>query len=156
MGSPIGRYERDLQRYRRDARRNPLYDESAFKQPFCVRTAIHQLEHMLAHNPTSVTQLLAMLNELGSVYARVTHSLTKDTRPGDAYLGPTTPHPRDLRQFVLFDVVGTGLPVLLTKRRNRQAAQDAFERHLKPLLRRAIEILKPLLDQTGGHPKAAA
>jgi hypothetical protein len=156
MGSPIGRYESDLQRYRSDARRRPWLNDDCFELPFCTRVTVAQIEHMLRRNPTSVTEMRQMLNELGSVFARVTHAMTRTTKPGEDYCGSTNPHPRDLRQFVLFDVVGTGLPVLLTKRRNRQAAQDAFERHLKLLLRRAIEILKPLLDQTGGHPKAAA
>lgn len=156
MGSPIGRYESDLQHYRSDARHRPWLNDDCFELPFCTRVAIGQVENMLQRNPKSFTEMRQMLSDLGSIFARVTHAMTRTTKPWEDYCGPTNPHPRDLRQFVLFDVVRTGLPVLLTEKRNRQAAQDAFERHLKPLLRRAIEILKPLLDQTGGHPKAAA
>lgn len=156
MGSPIGRYESDLQRYRSDARRRPWLNDDCFELPFCTRVAVAQIENILRRNPTSVTEMRQMLNELGSVFARVTHAMTRTTKPGEDYCGPTHPHPRDLRQFILFDVVQTGLPVLFTKKRNRQAAQDTFETHLKPLLHRAIEILKPLLDQTDDYTKATA
>ena len=46
MGSPIGRYERDLQRLRNEAIRSLWYDESAFELGFCTRTAVHQLMQM--------------------------------------------------------------------------------------------------------------
>jgi len=85
-----------------------------------------------------------MLNELGSVFARVTHAMTRTTKPGEDYCGPTDPHPRELRQYILFNVVSGGLPVLLTERRNKEAARATFEASVKPLLRRAIEILTPL------------
>ena len=156
MGSPIGRYERDLQRLRSKAIRSLWYDESAFELGFCTRTAIHQLMQMSCRQPTSVTELRAMLNEIGAIYARVTHSLTKNIRPGDEYTGPTSPHPRDLRQFILFDVIGAGLPILLADKRNRQAAQKSFEVHLKPLLQRAIEILTPLVERDKSNSKVAA
>jgi hypothetical protein len=116
---------------------------------FCVRTAIGQIEHMLQRNPTSVTEMRQILNELGSVFARVTHAMTRTTKPDEDYFGPTNPHPRDLRQFVLFDIVCTGLPTLLTEKRNRQAAQSTFEKNMRPLLERAIIILQPLLDTHG-------
>jgi hypothetical protein len=57
---------------------------------------------MLQRNPTSVTEMRQILNELGSVFARVTHATTRTTKPGEDYCGPTNPHPRDLRQFILF------------------------------------------------------
>jgi hypothetical protein len=144
MGSPIGRYESDLQRYRSDARRRPWLDDDCFELSFCARVAIEQIENMLQRSPASVTEMRQMLNELGSVFARVTHAMTRTTKPGEDYCGPTNPHPRDLRQFVLFDVVRAGLPVLLTEKRNRQAALNAFETHLKPLLYQAKELLAPL------------
>jgi hypothetical protein len=149
MGSPIGRYESDLKRYRSDSRRRPWLDDGCFELSFCTRVAIEQIENMLQRNPKSVTEMRQMLNELGSIFARVTHAMTRTTKPGEDYGGPTNPHPRDLRQFVLFDAVRTGLPVLLTEKRNRQAAQSTFEKNMRPLLERAIIILQPLLDTHG-------
>lgn len=148
MGSPIGRYESDLQRLRSDARKRPWSDDGCFELNFCVHGAIAQIEHMLQRDPTSVTEMRQILNELGSVFARVTHAMTRTTKPGEEYCGPTNPHPRDLRRFVLFDVVNGGLPVLLTEKRNKAAARASFEANVKPLLRRAIEILIPLRDGT--------
>jgi len=144
MGSPIGRYESDLRRYRSDARHRPWLSDDCFELPFCVRVAIDQIENMLQRNPSSVTKMRQMLNELGSVFARVTHAMTRTTKPGEDYCGPTNPHPRELRQFILLDVVSGGLPVLLTEKRNKGAARATFEASVKPLLRRAIEILTPL------------
>jgi len=106
--------------------------------------AIDQIENMLQRDAKSVTELRQMLNELGSVFARVTHAMTRTTKPGEDYCGPTDPHPRELRQYILFNVVSGGLPVLLTERRNKEAARATFEASVKPLLRRAIEILTPL------------
>jgi hypothetical protein len=88
-----------------------------------------------------------MLNELGSVFARVTHAMTRTTKPDEDYCGPTNPHPRELRQFILCDVVNGGLSVLLTEKRDKEAARATFEASVKPLLRRAIEILLPLTQQ---------
>lgn len=156
MGSPIGRYESDLQRYRGDAQRRPWLDDDCFELSFCARVALEQIKNMLQRNPTSVTEMRQMLNKLGSVFARVTHAMARTTKPGEDYFGPTNPHPRDLRQFVLFDAVYAGLPVLLTEKRNCQAAQKTFEAYLKPLLHRAIEMLKPLLDQGNDQPKSVA
>ena len=144
MGSPIGRYERDLQRYRSDARHRPWLNDDCFELPFCACVAINQIENMLQRNPSSVTKMRQMLNELGSVFARVTHAMTRTTKPGEDYCGPTNPHPRELRQFILLDVVSGGLPVLLTEKRDKEAARATFEASVKPLLRRAIEILTPL------------
>lgn len=144
MGSPIGRYESDLRRYRSDARHRPWLDDSCFELPFCVRVAVDQIENMLQRDPTSVTEILQILNELGAVFARVTHAMTRTTKPNGNYCGPTNPHPRQLRQFILCDVVNGGLPVLLTERRKKEAAKVTFEASVKPLLHRAIEILAPL------------
>jgi hypothetical protein len=144
MGSPIGRYESDLQRYRSDARRRPWLADDCFELVFCVRTAIRQIEHMLQRNPTSVTEMRQMLNELGSVFARVTHAMTRTTKPSEDYCGPTNPHPRDLCQFISIDTIRVGLTVVTTESRNKAAAKATFETAVKPLLRRAIEILAPL------------
>lgn len=144
MGSPRGRYESYLRRYRSDARHKPWLDGDCFELPFCARVAIDQIENMLQRDAKSVTELRQMLNELGSVFARVTHAMTRTTKPGEDYCGPTDPHPRELRQYILFNVVSGGLPVLLTERRNKEAARATFEASVKPLLRRAIEILTPL------------
>ena len=145
MGSPIGRYESDLQRYRSDARHRPWLDDYCFELPFCSRVAIDQIENMLQRNPSSVTEMRQMLNELGCVFARVTHAMTRTTKPGEDYCGPINPHPRELRQFILCDVVNGGLSVLLTEKRNKEAARATFEGSVKPLLRRAIAILVPLI-----------
>ena len=144
MSSPIGRYESDLRRYRSDARHRPWLDDDCFELPFCARVAANQIEDMLQRNPTSVTEMRQILNELGSVFARVTHAMTRTTKPGEDYCGPTNPHPRQLREFILFNVVSGGLPVLLTEKRNKEAARVTFDAAVKPLLRRAIEILTPL------------
>ena len=144
MGSPIGRYESDLRCYRSDARHRPWLDDDCFELPFCTRVAADQIENMLQRDPTSVTEMRQILNELGSVFARVTHALTRTTEPGEDYCGPTNPHPRQLREFILFNVVSGGLPVLLTEKRNKEAARVTFDAAVKPLLRRAIEILTPL------------
>lgn len=144
MGSPIGRYERDLKRYRSDARHRPWLDDDCFDLPFCARVAINQIENMLQRDLTSVTEMRQILNELGSVFARVTHAMTRTTKPGEDYRGPTNPHPRELRQFILFNVVSGALPVLLTEKRNKEAARATFETVVKPLLSRAIKILTPL------------
>jgi len=145
VGSPIGRYESDLRRYRSDARHRPWLDDDCFDLPFCARVAIDQIENMLQRNPSSVTGMRQMLNELGSVFARVTHAMTRTTKPGEDYCGPTNPHPRELRKFILCDVVNGGLPELLTERRNKAVARATFEGFVKPMLRRAIAILVPLL-----------
>ncbi len=144
MSSPIGRYESDLQRYRSDARHRPWLDDYRFELPFCARVAIDQVETMLKRDPTSVTEMRRILNELGSVFARVTHAMTRTTKPGEDYCGPTNPHPRELRQFILCDVVNGGLSVLLTEKRNKGAVRSTFETAVRPLLLRAIEILTPL------------
>lgn len=149
MGSPIGRYESDLRRYRSDARHKPWLDGSCFELPFCARVAINQIENMLQRDPTSVTEMRQILNELGSVFARVTHAMTRTTKPGEDYCGPTNPHPRELREFILCDVVSSGLPVLLTEKRNKAAARLTFGTNMKPLLEMAIIILQPLLDTHG-------
>ena len=149
MGSPIGRYESDLRRYRSDARQKPWLDDSCFYLPFCARVAIDQIENMLQRDPTSVTEMRQILNELGSVFARVTHAMTRTTKPGEDYCGPTNPHPRELHQFILCNVVSGGLPVLLTEKRNKAAARSTFETVVKPLLERAIISLQPLLDTHG-------
>ena len=146
MGTPIGRFESDLRRYRSDARHRPWLDDDCFELPFCARVAIDQIENMLQRNPSSVTEMRQMLNELGSVFARVTHAMTRTTKPGDDYCGPTRPHPRDLRQFILFDAVRTCSPVVTTVARNKDAARVTFEIAVKPLLRRAIAILAPLIS----------
>ncbi len=154
MGSPIGRYESDLRRYRSDARHRPWLDDDCFELPFCARVAAGQIENMLQRNPTSVTEMRQILNELGSVFARVTHAMTRTTKPDGEYCGPTNPHPRELRQFILCDVVNGGLSVLLTEKRNKEAARATFENVVKPLLRRAIAILLPLSsDKTLDKPK---
>ena len=85
MGTPIGRYESDLTRYRSDARNRPWLNDSSFELPFCARVAIDQIETMLQRNPTSVTEMRQMLNELGSVVARVTHDMTRTTKPDKDY-----------------------------------------------------------------------
>jgi hypothetical protein len=144
MGSPIGRYESDLKRYRSDARLRPWLDDSRFELEFCVRAAIEQIENMLQRNPTSVTEMRQMLNELGSIFARVTHAMTRTTKPGEDYCGPTNPHPRDLRQFILIDTIRVGLTVVTTESRNKAAASATFKTTVKPLLLRAVEILDPL------------
>ena len=149
MGSPIGRYESDLRHYRSDARHKPWLDDSCFELPFCARVAIDQIENMLQRDPTSVTEMRQMLNELGSVFARVTHAMTRTTKPGEDYCGPTNPHPRELRQFILCNVVSGGLPILLTEKHNKAAARSTFETNMKPLLERAIISLQPLLDTHG-------
>ncbi len=149
MSSPIGRYESDLRRYRSDARHRPWLDDDCFDLPFCARVAINQIENMLQRNPSSVTEMRQMLNELGSVFARVTHAMTRTTKPGGDYCGPTNPHPRELRQFILCEVVNGGLPVLLTERRNKGAARKTFKSSVQPLLLRAIEILTPLRERRG-------
>jgi hypothetical protein len=143
MGSPIGRYESDLKRYRSDARLRPWLDDSRFELEFCVRAAIEQIENMLQRNPTSVTEMRQMLNELGSIFARVTHAMTRTTKPGEDYCGPTNPHPRDLRKFILVDTIRVGLTVVTTESRNKAAARATFETDVKPLLRRAVEFLTP-------------
>ena len=104
---------------------------------------------MLQRDPTSITEMRQMLNELGSVVDRVTHAMTRTTKPGEDYCGPTNPHPRELRQFILCDVVSGGLPVLLTDKRNKGAARATFEASVTPLLRQAIEILTPLRQKSG-------
>ena len=43
MGSSIGRYERDLARYRSDARHRPWLDGDRFDLPFCARVAVGQI-----------------------------------------------------------------------------------------------------------------
>ena len=85
MGSPIGRYESDLRHYHRGARNRPWLDDDCFELPFCARVAIDQIETMLQRNPTSVTEMRQMLNELGSVVARVTHDMTRTTKPDKDY-----------------------------------------------------------------------
>jgi len=145
MGSPIGRYESDLRRYRSDARHRPWLDDSCFELPFCTSVAIDQIEHMLQRDPTSITEMRQMLNELGSVFARVTHAMTRTTKPGEDYCGPTNPHPRQLREFILFDTIRACLSTITTEKRNKNAARATFETVVKPLLRRAIEILTPLV-----------
>jgi len=144
MGSPIGRYESDLQRHRTEARRRPWLDDDCFELSFCTRVAINQIETMLQRNPTSVTEMRQILNELGSVFARVTHAMTRSTKPGEDYCGPTNPHPRDLRQFILIDAIRVGLSVVITESRNKAAARATFATAVKPLLRRAIDLLEPL------------
>jgi hypothetical protein len=144
MGSPIGRYESDLRRYRSDARHKPWLDDSCFELPFCALVAINQIENMLQRDPTSVTEMRQILNELGSVFARVTHAMTRTTKPGEDYCGPTNPYPRELRQFILFDTIRVCLSVAATEARKKDAARATFETAVKPLLRRAIEILTPL------------
>jgi hypothetical protein len=99
---------------------------------------------MLQRNPTSVTEMRQILNELGSVFARVTHAMTRSTKPGEDYCGPTNPHPRDLRQFILIDAIRVGLSVVITESRNKAAARATFATAVKPLLRRAIDLLEPL------------
>ena len=145
MGTPIGRYESDLQRYRSDARRKPWLDDDCFDLPFCARVAVDQIEHMIQRQPTSVTEMKQILNELGSVFARVTHAMTRTTKPGEDYCGPTMPHPRDLRRFILLDAVRAGIPVLLTKKRDSQAARTTFKAVIEPLLMRGIAIIEPLI-----------
>jgi hypothetical protein len=149
MGSPIGRYESDLKRYRSDARLRPWLDDSRFELEFCVRDAIEKIENMLQLNPTSVTEMRKMLNELGSVFARVTHAMTRTTKPGEDYSGPTNPHPRDLRQFILTDTIRVGLSVVTTESRNKASARATFETAVKPLLCRAIDLLEPLRHESG-------
>jgi len=144
MGSPIGRYESDLRRYRSDVRHKPWLDDSRFELPFCAEAAINQIEHMLLRDPSTVTSMRQMLNELGSVFARVTHAMTRTTKPGEDYCGPTSPHPRELRQFILFDTVQACSYVVVTEKRDKVAARATFEFTVKPLLRRAIVILNPL------------
>ena len=46
MGSPIGRYESDLQRYRSDARRGPRVNDGRFELSISARAAIKQIENM--------------------------------------------------------------------------------------------------------------
>ena len=148
MGSPIGRYERDLQRYRSDARHRPWLDDYCFELPFCARVAIDQIENMLQRNPSSVTEMRQMLNELGCVFARVTHAMTRTTKPGEDYCGPINPHPRELRHFILLDAVHACSHVVTTQARNKKAARATFEGSVKPLFRRAIEILTPLQQES--------
>jgi len=144
MGTPIGRYESDLQRYRSDARRKPWLDDDCFDLPFCARVAVDQIEYMIQRQPTSITEMRQILNELGSVFARVTHAMTRPSKPGEDYGGPTNPHPRELRQFILFDVIQGGLSVISTEARNKDAARATFENIVKPLLRQAVTMLTPL------------
>jgi hypothetical protein len=99
---------------------------------------------MLQRDPTSITEMRQMLNELGSVFARVTHAMTRTTKPGEDYCGPTDPHPRQLREFILFDTIRVCLSVVATEGRKKDAARATFEASVKPLLRRAVEILTPL------------
>ena len=146
MGTPIGRYESDLQRYRSDAQRKPWLDDDCFDLAFCARVAVDQIEHMIQRQPTSITEMKQILNELGSVFARVTHAMTRTTKPGEDYCGPTNPHPRELRQFILLDAIRAGLSVIATEARNKDAARATFENTVKPLLRRATEIVSPLIS----------
>lgn len=144
MGSPIGRYESDVRCYRSDARHRPWLDDDCFELPFCARVAVDQIENMRQHDPTAVTEMRPILNELGSVFARVTHALTRTTEPGEGYCGPTNPHPRQLREFILFDTIRVCLSVAATEARKKAAARATFETAVRPLLRRAIEVLTPL------------
>ena len=62
MGTPIGRYESDLTRYRSDERHRPWLDDSSFELPFCARVAVDQIENMRQRDPTSVTEIRQILN----------------------------------------------------------------------------------------------
>lgn len=88
MSSPNVRYERDLRRYRSDARKRLWLDDDCFDLYFRAHVAADQIENMLQRNPTSVTEMRQMLNELSSVFARVTHAMTRTTKPDGVVLRP--------------------------------------------------------------------
>jgi hypothetical protein len=87
--------------------------------------------------------------ELGLVFSRVTHAIIQTTKPREDYGGPTNPHPRDLRKFILVDTIRVCLTVVTTESRNKAAAMATFETAAKPLLCRAVELLEPLRQGSG-------